>query len=286
MIDFKTYVPLVISLLTILSYLLAINEYYENKAYWDFFHIDDSIRTNMRSGFHAEYLSYALIITFIFIAIDNMLVFFANKLENKILFSLLYFGICLILFVVVFISLYFITIKFHLTDVNERNMWGDESEFLKHIRKIYKLQLIKLGISYWLIIIALYFYSILNYYLLSALIFASAFIFLQFQNYSQKQLSIIDKKWFDIVKEDNGSTYVILAHNGNSIQMNRCTLKKDILTINLDDVKIQTDNCINYQTTYVRKFEKTCNGSICTEHHIASYRKDFKRKKHFKRSSK
>ena len=39
---------IIISSLTILSYLLAINEYYENKAYWDYFHISDRIRTNMR----------------------------------------------------------------------------------------------------------------------------------------------------------------------------------------------------------------------------------------------
>lgn len=137
---------IIISSLTILSYLLAINEYYENKAYWDYFHISDRIRTNMRSGFHAEYLSYALVIICFFLIIDGFLVYFQEQVKNTCLFLLYYSVICIVLFAVVLIALYFIVWKFSLTDVNERRVWENKKHYLQYVKKAYRLSLLRLSV--------------------------------------------------------------------------------------------------------------------------------------------
>lgn len=270
-----TYATTILSLLTILSYLLAINEYYGNKAYWDFFHIDFRIRTNMRSGFHAEHLSYASVITLFFLLIDGILIFYSELETNPIIFLFNYIIVCFVLFIISLFVLYIIIWKFHLTDVNERRIWNNLKLYRQYLWKVYCLSFLKLSIPYWLIISVLYYFSIKKAYLISAFLFASAFVYLQFQNYSQRQQLIIDMKWFDITKIQN-ETYVVLAHNGDLLQMNKCNIYNGILYIDLDKVVIQKKDYINYQTIYINKFEKICNGSICTEHHIAGYRNGFK----------
>ena len=262
------------SLLTVLSYLLAINEYYDNKAYWDFFHIDFRIRTNMRSGFHAEHLSYATVITLLFVVINEALIYFENKVESSFMFSLYYLVICIVLYVIAFIALFFIIWKFHLTDVNERIVWKEEEKYLQYIVKAYRLSLLRLSIPYWLLVVALYVFSIGKNYLLSAIIFASAFFFLQFQNYSQRQQLILDMKWFDITEYED-EKYVVLAYKGDYLQMNNCRINNDILYINLDKVVVLRKDAVKYTTTYVKRFEKICNNTVCTEHFITGYRKGF-----------
>ncbi len=280
-----SYAAFIISSLTILSYLLAINEYYNNKAYWDYFHIDDRIRTNMRSGFHAEYLSYALVITCVFILLDGVLVYFNDKVADKNDFIFYYILICIEIFVVSFGSLYFVIRKFNSQDVNERRIWTDVDSFVKYIFKLWGYSLIKLGIPYVLIVIALYFYSIETEYLMSVILFAIAFIVLQFVNYSQRQALLVNMKCFNIYKP-NEEQFVVLAQHGNTAQMNRCTIDNGILNIYLDDVKILTSDCLDYQTIYVDKFEKYCNGAVCTKHYAFGFREDFKRKKIFTKDTK
>lgn len=271
---FTTYISIIVSSLTILSYLLALNEYYENKAYWDFFHINRKIRTNMRSGFHAEYLSYALVITGFFLIVDGCLVYFQKQVKNTYLFLLYYSAICFILFIIVFIVLYFIIRKFSLTDVNERRIWSNKKQYHQYVRKAYRLSFLKLSISYLLIVIALYFFSVNKAYYISGFLFAAAFIYLQFQNYSQRQQLIIETKWFDITRIGN-ETFVILAHNGDLVQMNKCSIYGKVLYINLDRAVIQRIEHISYQTIHIEKFEKICNGAICTEHYKVGYKRNF-----------
>lgn len=272
--DFITYISTAVSSLTILSYLLAINEYYDNKAYWDFFHIDNILRTNLRSGFHAEYLSYALVITCFFLIIDGVLVYFQEQIKNTYLFFIYYSSICLVLFIIAFIALYFIIWKFSLTDVNERRIWSNKNQYHQYVRKVYRLSLFRFCLPYLFIVIALYYFSVKKAYLISGILFTAAFIYLQFQNYSQRQQLIVGMKWFDIAKINN-KTYVILANKGDMIQMNKCIIKKEILYIFLDDVEIRKIDCVNYRTNYFIKFEKICNGAICTKHYKIGYRDDF-----------
>lgn len=110
--------------------------------------------------------------------------------------------------------------------------------------------------------------------MISAFLFAVAFIYLQFQNYSHRQQMINETKWFNITSIGNES-YVLLAYNGDLIQMNRCRLYKGILYISLDNVLIRNMNGVIYQTMYINRFEKICNGAICTEHYKARYRDGF-----------
>lgn len=272
--ELLTYISIIVSSLTILSYLLAINEYYDSKAYWDFFHIDKIIRTNMRSGFHAEYLSYALVITCFFLIIDGILVYFQEQIEDKYMFLIYYSTICILLFIIAFIALYIIIWKFSLTDINERRIWSNRKQYHQTIRAVYRLSLLRFCFPYLFIVIALYYFSVKKAYPISGILFTVAFIYLQFQNYSQRQQLIVEMKWFDIAKI-NDKTYVILANKGDMIQMNKCIIMKDILYVFLDDVKILKIDSIDYQTKYFKKFEKICNGAICTKHYKIGYRDDF-----------
>lgn len=61
------------ALVAILSQLLAMIEYFQLKAKWDFYYLDEIGRRGMRAGFHPEYLatSLAIILCFIlFLSID------------------------------------------------------------------------------------------------------------------------------------------------------------------------------------------------------------------------
>ena len=282
------YATLIISSLTILSYFLSIYEYYNNKAYWDYFHIDDRLRTNMRSGFHAEYLSYALIFTCLLLVIDGALVFFNNKIADKDLFKLYYSLICIAIFVIASGVLYCIIKKFQSQDVNERRLWPDEKSYGSYLNKVFMLNLLKLGVPYGIIMPAIYLFSIGKKYLIAAILLAASFIYLQFMNYSERQQLIGYMKYFNIYKPTSNSDsdkdknmYVVLAQIGNTVQMNKCTINHGVLSINLDEVKILTTDSLDYRTMYFDKFIKICNGANCTKHYIVGYRDDFERQKMF-----
>ena len=238
------FVPIIISLLTVLSYFLAINEYYVKKAYWDFFHINECCRESMRSGFHAEYLSYALLILIMLAFIDYMLVYFWRIVRNPQKNFLL---LCAIIFVLVLIAAYIVIWKFNLTDVNERRIWESKRTYHQFIRKKYRFFIEKYGVPYWIVIFSLYYLSIKQKYIISVLLFTIAFVIIQFQNYSQQQQAIIDIKWFDIVSTEEGF-YVVLGQNGELMQLNRCNIEKNTLFINLDEVMLRKINSITYKT--------------------------------------
>ncbi|MCL2860006.1 MAG: hypothetical protein FWF46_05530 [Oscillospiraceae bacterium] len=76
----EAFVIIVTLLTTIASNLLAMLEYFVNKAYWDYFFIDDSQRNKMRSGFNPEQLCYGIIVVIVLFLVFELTKFNKNLL--------------------------------------------------------------------------------------------------------------------------------------------------------------------------------------------------------------
>lgn len=254
----------IVSLLTVLSYFLSLNEYYTKKAYWDYFHIHENCRSGMRSGFHAEYLSYSIIVSALIIMVEKTINLLLKNVNEPMP---VYCIICVVLFWIIMFVLWGITKKFSLSDANERKVWESVQEYRGYITKRFCLFAIEYGFVYLVCVIFLYLFTIWKDYMLLLIPMVCIFVFMQVCNYSIRQQMILCQKYFDIITID-GQLYVALECVDGLYQLNVCEYDKALkkLTINLDCFIMYRKNRMDFNTVYVNKFNRKCNGEICKEH--------------------
>lgn len=193
-----TVITIIVSSFTLLSYYLSINEYYCNKAYWAYYHVNKMYRKEMRSGFQAIYLSVAVIIILVFGVIAYGIYYFWEIIGiNWIMWCLL---LCLITSIVLYSVLRAMTWKIHLVDYNERRAWENKEEHSDFVKMKANLLFLEYGIGISVMFLGLFVCMKSSIYILIILFLLCALVYMQFQSYSN-ELRLLDyRKWIDIVK--------------------------------------------------------------------------------------
>ena len=76
------FVALYTALLALLSIFLSVQEYYRRKAYYDYFGVEDRFRPGMRSGFHPQYLTFA-VLNIVIVTLAAVILFGVLDIQNK-----------------------------------------------------------------------------------------------------------------------------------------------------------------------------------------------------------
>lgn len=269
--DITVLIAFIISCLSILSYFLAINEYYTKKAYWDYYHVHDKCRSTMRSGFHAEYLSYAVVLLTVFIIIFEVIQRFWNNIKSNWL--VVYIVMSAVLSLALYIFFRLIIWKFHLTDVNERLVWKSIKEYKKFIKVKSKLYYKEYSICCVVILLGMFLSIKENSLFIFGVFIILVFIFMQFENYSKRQTLLSYRKWVDITVYDE-HTYAIIEEHLDYFYLIKCKIDQDTLKLYLDDYLITKKDCMDAETKYFTNIEKYCHSHLCNNHYIIGYRDD------------
>lgn len=269
--DVTVLIAFIISCLSILSYFLAINEYYTKKAYWDYYHVHDKCRSTMRSGFHAEYLSYAVVLLTVFIIIFEVIQRFWNNIKSNWL--VVYIVMSAVLSLALYIFFRLIIWKFHLTDVNERLVWKSIKEYKKFIKVKSKLYYKEYSICCVAVLLGMFLSIKENSLFIFGVFIILVFIFMQFENYSKRQILLSYRKWVDITVYDE-HTYAIIEEHLDYFYLIKCKIDQDTLKLYLDDYLITKKDCMDAETKYFTNIEKYCHSRLCNNHYIIGYRDD------------
>ena len=76
------FVALYTALLALLSIFLSVQEYYRRKAYYDYFQAEDRFRPGMRSGFHPQYLTFA-VLNIVIVTLAAVILFGVLEIQKK-----------------------------------------------------------------------------------------------------------------------------------------------------------------------------------------------------------
>lgn len=272
--DITVIIAFVVSGLSLLSYFLAINEYYNKKAYWDYYHVHDKCRSTMRSGFHAEYLSYAVVLMTILVIIFEIMQKFWNDIKNQWVIACVL--MCIALSLVLYVIFKVIIWKFHLTDINERLVWKSKEEYKKFIRIESNLYFKEYSICGSVILLGMFVSIKTQSLFIFGVFIISVFIFMQFENYSKRQILLSYRKWFDITIYNN-QTYAIIEEYLDFFYLIKCEIDKERISLYLDNFLIVKMDCTNVETKYFSSIEKYCNSHQCNEHYKIGYRKDLQK---------
>lgn len=269
--DVTVIIAFIISCLSILSYFLAINEYYSKKAYWDYYHVHDKCRSAMRSGFHAEYLSYAVVLLTVFVIIFEALQSFWANIQD--VWFIVYVLMNLVLLPVLYLFFRLILWKFHLTDVNERLVWENIEEYKRFIKVKSRLYFVEYGICCSAVLLGMFVSISRKSLFIFGIFIILIFIFMQFENYSKSQILLSYRKWIDVTVY-NEHTYAIIEENLDCFYLIKCYVEKETLRLYLDNFLLIKKDCIVAETKYFTKIDKYCNSKSCSKHFIVGYRSD------------
>ncbi|UOO37405.1 hypothetical protein IZU99_09110 [Oscillospiraceae bacterium CM] len=251
-------VALTAFLVTAVGYYLSLSEYYNKKAYWDYFYIHDLCRTSMRSGFHPEYLSLAAVILLVASLIICYL--FQNKAFFIIDWPVKLLILCIAIFAVVSLALFLILWKFLLPEVNEQGIWK-KRQFLKHIGL--QALFIAIGITgaCLVFLLAIVFFMLQGFNLVSIVLIAFVLVALQFANYSYNQRQLAHKKWLFITTYQN-STFAVIETNSDFMQLVACHItgdRKQCAELVLDDVVLLKTRTIAFEKMYFAQINRRIN---------------------------
>ncbi len=266
-----TIITIVLSCFTILSYYLALNEYYSKKAYWEIYHVHKMCREGMRSGFHAEYLSVATIILIPFGAIMYMVKSFWQEIQKQCFFWCAMS--CIVVSLVSLFIIWIMTRKLYLTQYNERIVWENKKLFNKHVSMVSRLLFMEYGVGILFMIVGIFVCMKKNNYMILIPILFCTLIYMQFQNYS-RQLKLQNyRKWVDVI-EIKDENYAVIEECNGFLYLVKCIEKKqeNELILKLDNFLIHKINSEIMTTKYYSKISRECNSRNCNRNYIIGLR--------------
>lgn len=220
------FIAILALLVSILSQLLSMVEYFRLKGKWDFYFLDDIARPTKKSGFNPEYLATSLFII--------ALLFFVMTSENILtILSSIKISIALIFIITIIIFIFSFGVFYVFSRNNVAKKIQKGKEYMKFVIEKASFTTIK----YFLQMILIYFIYrnviLKKYYLAIALLIISGFltVFLEYYFYKIRTSRIRNYSIFDY----DGKTYCILSTiNSDRYYVVEAKINKDTINLFLD----------------------------------------------------
>lgn len=248
------FIAILTFLVSMLSWILSIIEYFRLKGKWDFYYLDDVARRSVRNGFHPEYLMTSLFIigSMIFIITNQKIRNLIDNVSNAIFIILITTG-------VIYIAAYIVFYIFSRADV-EKGIYNDNEYYSVLAEKTmfttvkYFLQLIIFYIIYKAIITS-YYIEIIPCIIVSGLLMV---IF----EYCISKIRTSKNRIYDIIQY-NGKDYCILGStNSDKYYIVNIKIENDVLELFLDTRILIESNGIETNSNSYKKIVRIYNGNV------------------------
>lgn len=248
------FIAIITFSVSILSGVLAMIEYFRLKGKWDYYYLDDSGRTSIRSGFNPEYLATSLfIIGIMFFVIINSEI--RNIIDDVSKATIIIFVITII----IYISAYVIFYMFSKSDVQKgiylkKEYYGIIAEKALFTTIKYLLQIILFYLVYKAI-------TTLHYMeILPCILISGAFMVL-FEYYIAKNITSKNRV-YDIIKY-NGRDYCVLSYvNSFKYYIVKVKINDNQLKLYLSTRILIDSNGVEIYKNYFKEIIRIYNGNI------------------------
>lgn len=250
------FIGIITASIAVLSTVLALLEYFEKKAYCDYFFIEDYARDGCRSGFHPEYLSFAVLVFCCFFAayiLISSILPFANRFVVIALIIVIptVFSFCISALIY---WLYHDPQKDEMCCRTAKELRKTSIKFaLLKAAKWFSVSIL-FSSGYWI-------YTEMNdVTVILFFIVVCIYVYIKFGYECNKEILKNEIRFFNIIKCGNKSYAILNTHNGFHYCV-RIKMNSENVNLYLDRVKIfnACDSDISIKRKYIKSFNRILN---------------------------